>query len=70
MAKITKSQLQKQNAEMQNKILELMKENTELKVKVQFYENLPQNVSKVCGDAWGMICNAAFPPQKQEQSKQ
>ncbi len=73
MSKITKAILQKQNAELQNKIVELekersslLKDNTELKIKVQFYEALPQNVcNTVCG-GFDFVLKSMFPAQKEK----
>lgn len=60
MAKVTKALLQKENealknkvAELQNQVKQLEKEKLELKVRLEFWENLP----KVAGDNVNNFCN-------------
>lgn len=67
--KATKKDLEKQIVELQNRIDTFTKENAELKAKIQFYENLPEQAGKVCNDALCMIMNAAFPSQKEQKQQ-
>ncbi len=60
MAKVTKAQLQKENEALRNKIvylqnqiMQLEKEKLELKIRLEWYENLP----KVASDNFGNLCN-------------
>jgi len=76
MTRITKKQLEDriktleaENQKLNDKIATLEKEKLELKVRLEYWENLPANAQKICGDLWTGLISVAFPPQPQGQQK-
>ncbi len=66
----TKKDMEKQLAEMQSKIDTLTKENTELRIKISWYEKLPENACNAAAGCVDWFTKVVFTQQKQEQQKQ